>query len=538
MPGLLNSLQKYDLAHLRNIAELWGLELESHEALPAAEELTEAMLDSELLSEIVAVLPPAGYSALADLAAEPEGRLSWVIFERRFGEIRQMGPGRRDREQPHLKPASPAEMLFYRGLLARAFFDAPGGPQEFAYIPEDILPMLATEDGQSPPPRQEPLGRPASPGEKAFPIPADDRILDDVTTLLAALRLDIDPPALDIPQPVLLDLLAAARLIKKSSPQPGPVKDFLEASRAQALERLAKAWQDSESFNELHQLPGLTCEGEWINQPLVTREFLLNLLDAIPAGKWWSLPAFVRAIKDKFPDYQRPAGDYDSWFIKREADGVYLRGFAYWDEVDGALVRYLITGPLTWLGQVELAAPEEGAAPTAFCFVSPDAHTSKPENGRIHVASNGRISVPRLAPRAARYQVARFCEWEPETQDDYRYHVTPATLERAKKQGLKVEHLLALLAKYTSGNIPPVFIKALKRWEQSGTEARVETQVVLRVSRPEVLDELRQSKAARFLGEPLGPAAVVVKAGAQAKVMAALAELGLLAEIQTDDGSS
>jgi hypothetical protein len=48
-----------------------------------------------------------------------------------------------------------------------------------------------------------------------------------------------------------------------------------------------------------------------------------------------------------------------------------------------------------------------------------------------------------------------------------------------------------------------------------------------------VLEELRQSKAARFLGEPLGPTSVIIKAGAQAKVMAALAELGLLAEDET-----
>jgi len=42
--------------------------------------------------------------------------------------------------------------------------------------------------------------------------------------------------------------------------------------------------------------------------------------------------------------------------------------------------------------------------------------------------------------------------------------------------------------------------------------------------------ELRKSKAARFLGETLGPTTVVIKEGAQSKVMAALAEMGLLAE--------
>jgi len=84
---------------------------------------------------------------------------------------------------------------------------------------------------------------------------------------------------------------------------------------------------------------------------------------------------------------------------------------------------------------------------------------------------------------------------------------------------------------------PPAFVKALKRWEVTGTEARVEVQTVLRASRPEVLEELRKSKAGRFLGEILGPTAVIVKKGAQAKVLAALAELGLLANDQTSEVS-
>ena len=104
----------------------------------------------------------------------------------------------------------------------------------------------------------------------------------------------------------------------------------------------------------------------------------------------------------------------------------------------------------------------------------------------------------------------------------------------ASKQGLKVSQLLGLLAKNAASGIPPAFVKALKRWEANGTEARVETHTILRVSRPDVLEELRKSKAGRFLGETLGPVTVIVKPGAQARVLAALAELGLLAESTTD----
>jgi hypothetical protein len=58
---------------------------------------------------------------------------------------------------------------------------------------------------------------------------------------------------------------------------------------------------------------------------------------------------------------------------------------------------------------------------------------------------------------------------------------------------------------------------------------------VLKVSKPEVLKELRESKAGRFLGEILGPTTVVIQNGAQTRVLAALAEMGLLAESQVEE---
>ena len=79
--------------------------------------------------------------------------------------------------------------------------------------------------------------------------------------------------------------------------------------------------------------------------------------------------------------------------------------------------------------------------------------------------------------------------------------------------------------------IPAPVVKALKRWEKNGSETRLEVQSIIRVSRPEVLEELRRSPAARFLGENLGSVTAIVKGGARLKIQAALMELGLIAEV-------
>lgn len=603
MPALAQTLPANDLGFLRIAASLWGIELNASTPAEAALELAEAMLDAELMEEVIATLPAPARQALQTLFGAG-GRLPWAQFARRFGDIREMGPAKRDREQPHTRPNSAAETLYYRALLGKAFFDTPSGPQEFAFLPDDLmqaLEFIGFEPGEAPAPEPEPqpviqpsihvpepeytdlaepeyadiegilsddesqavilptvsarkpptihppaaptpsagektLGRAATPAEKAHIRPANDHILDDLTTLLAALRLGMEPPALAIPTPVLTGLLAASRLMSGSSLQPEAVKTFLESPREAALASLVEAWQSSETFDELRLLPGLAFEGTWDNQPLVTREFLLNLLEPIPEGVWWSIASFLRDIKQKYPDFQRPAGDYDTWFIKRLSDGQYLRGFTHWDEVDGALIRFFFQ-ILHWLGQLDLAAPDETAAPTAFRIPNSESRISNSETSKIVVLSNGLITIPRLVPRVIRYQIARFCTWDVSpTPDEYRYRITPASLKRAAGQGLRVSHLLSLLAKQTAGQVPPMLVKALQRWEANGSEARIETLTVLKVSRPEILTELRASKAARFLGEIIGPTTIVVQRGAEAKVMAALAALGLLAEAETGGG--
>lgn len=531
MPDLLTSLQKHDLGHLHIIAGFWGLELESRDADSAAEELCAAILDADAVRETLDILPPDARAALT-LLIQSNGKMEWALLSRKHGEIREMGEARRDRERPHLKPISAAEILFYRGLLEKAFFDTDKGAQEFGYIPDDMFEMISEDikeeiDSNKAGKPVEPLGRLATPIEKTFEIPATDHILDDATTYLAALRAGRSRLQRD-----MQELLSSANILKKNEPQAEAVKKFLEASREDALIMLHAAWYESQIFDELRLIPTIICEGEWKNQPQVTREFLMNLVNDLPQNKWWSLPAFLRDLKIKFPDFQRPAGDYDSWFIKRASDGQYLRGFAYWDQVDGALVKYFIQ-MLHWLGKVDLAAPEEGKEFTAFRMTAKDEGGRVKDEGRISISSNGKIIITRNFSRAVRYQISRFCEWDDEKNNEYTYHVTAKSLKQASQQGLKAEQLLALLVKYTKGSVPPALVKALKQWDAHGVEARVMTQTVLRVSRPEIVEELRKSKAGKFLGEALSPTAVIIKSGAESNVLNALTELGLLADIET-----
>ena len=272
MPDIYHSLLGHDLGHLHIIAECWGIELESNELDKATKKLAASLLDPERIIDLITSLPPQARDAL-NVLTESNGRIPFANFVRQFGDIREMGAGKRDRERPHLKPASTSEVLFYRALIARAFFDTDQGPQEFAYAPDDLFSLLQVGARHVVPlQKTEPLGRGAIPSEKTYIVPADDHILDDATTLLAALRLGREIS----PDPKLMSFLHSAGLLKKNIPQAEAVRKFSEVSRADALKMLIEAWQRSETFNELRLMPGIVCEGEWKNQPLVTREFLMT----------------------------------------------------------------------------------------------------------------------------------------------------------------------------------------------------------------------------------------------------------------------
>ena len=110
MPDLIKSLHQYDLGFLRIVAQLWGVELEGGDVRQAAPNLASALRDPELVAEVIEALPSQASAALQDLLKN-DGRLPWVRFARRYGEVREMGPGRRDREKPYQQPVSPAEAL-------------------------------------------------------------------------------------------------------------------------------------------------------------------------------------------------------------------------------------------------------------------------------------------------------------------------------------------------------------------------------------------------------------------------------------------
>lgn len=547
MRTLLRTLQDRDAGFLRVVCELWGLDAPPGSSLESVQAIAAQMTQPEQLKELIESLPDPARE-LVELLIEHEGRLPFAQANRSFGPLREMGPGRRDREQPWRNPASPLEIVWYRGLLGRAFADTALGPQEFVYLPSDLVGILGTETN----PSRDPYGHAAD--APAVVKIAGSSAVDDATTLLAAFRRQ---PPHEIPlvqgrraqlvtylyQPAAIDLLAQLLVDldylqpQNLEPVPSLVASFLEAERGQALHTLITAWRGSQGWNDLAELPHLHFSSpDWPNDPMLSRSSALELLRSLPAGEWWQLASFIEAVKQDQPAFQRPGGDFDSWYLQ-DGSGAFLNGVEHWESVDGAFLRFLIKGPLHWLGLVDLGSASEETPVESFRMSSARdslydedhrLHITQPDS-KITILPNCELIVPRGADRVTRYQIARISEWEAPDRAGHHFRLTPGALETAAAQGLNPNQILLLLERAISDELPPSVVRAVERWSESGTEAQLRRALLLHVEQAEILDTLSSQKSTSgFLAQILTPTVAVIRESDWPALRDAAARLGLL----------
>ena len=140
MRSLEQALAEHELIVLRVIGEWWELDLTGAQKGECVQALAELLPQLDVVAEME-YIPPEEAAALQELVAQG-GRMPVAAFRRQHGEVREMGPGRLEREEPWLEPVSVAEALYYRGFLYRGFDETAEGLLEFYYLPDELLAQL------------------------------------------------------------------------------------------------------------------------------------------------------------------------------------------------------------------------------------------------------------------------------------------------------------------------------------------------------------------------------------------------------------
>ncbi|MCA9888745.1 MAG: hypothetical protein KC546_10245 [Anaerolineae bacterium] len=562
MQKLLNTLRDSDPGMVEALAEVWGVNLARLDEEAALSALQEAMLSPEKVEDRWDRLDDRERGALQMLLAT-QLKMPTAQFEIAFGKIRKMGKGAIERDKPYKNAESAAERLFYWGLIAESYEQTKKGMRATIYIPEDlaaILPAhktsyanLKDEMEAESAFQQGPVGMMQIEEEELeFVQPADTSIVDDMTTLLAYLRVHtaevegdrflpveedrLIPHMLMPSEPRLtftLGLGVAADLITtqegRAHAKRTTLQRWLSAPRGQQLKALAVAWQKTALYQELWHTPGLHPEDGTNYDAAGARNAALQLLaDNIPAEDWWSIEEFITLVKAKQSDFLR--NDYDSWYI-RDDRGDYLRGYDTWDQVEGAYLETLLIGPMHWLGLLDLA--EDAAHLTiwgkAFLGLVDWPQPNIPEEVISYDPDENRLIASRKVPTVDRFQLARFTQWLP-TGDPYEYVLDAESIQRAGAQGITTGHMHTFLMRHLGDDLPEHLAKLLEVWQGGGaaTQVTFENLLVLRTTSPEVLDRINNDPALRrYLGARLGPMAVIVRADQADSLKAALEEAAI-----------
>jgi hypothetical protein len=546
MRSLTTALSDHELLTLRVIGEWWDLDLTGADKNRSIKEVAAALANLDLEIELSS-LDLEEADAVRALAAAG-GRIPVARFSRSYGEVRQMGPGRLERVEPWLEPESVAEALWYRGFLYRGFDEDAGSATlvEYYYLPTELLEKLTA-------PAAESVEKPITQRLEALQAPdafdpETTTAVDDLATCLGfAQRAGLSPAEYAALHPFLFDarsdrlglLLTLAEesgyLRGEATLRPTRAAvDWLRQSREVQLRALADAWSSS-SWNDLCHTPGLQCEGSgWRNDPIAART---ALLDHLPRdANWYRLDDMVALIRAGDPDFQRPEGNYDTWYIRDLATGAYLRGFESWDLVEGRLLRFLVSGPMYWLGLVEVGGDLYRLTERALDWLTRRPPATTDVQVPLVVQADTTLLVPHNADRYQRFQVARVAVPLPlRPGEPYRYHLTPASLQRARDAGIQPDRVLTFLQEASSRPVPASVRRAVERWADRGLEGQLEPAVVLRVRDAAILDTLQSNpKTQRFLGERLGDLAALVRGNAE-EFRQVTASLGLLLDAVADE---
>ncbi len=564
MLTLARALVDYDLDLLQIIAAQWDIDLIASERMAMVEELAGAILRPQAVAAVWERLADEERLAIFDLLAH-EGRLPFSHFVRRYGEIRPMGPARREREKPWLSPAGVTEALYYRGLIVRAFEQTPAGAQEYIVIPSDLRSLLPQPEPES---IIRPPGYAVAPPRRlkdgAYSAP------DDVATLISYLLLrETDARQWLVNEPVEvidrhlrrrnefayrallvrlmydLELVVDYELLGHVVTQVDKeaARPWLQAPRLHQCRSLLEAWHASTTWNDLAYTPGLEAD-TWPNDPRLARQAVLAALKDVPAEIWWSLDGFIEYLKQANPDFQRPEGDYAAWYLRDAYSGEIMHGFQYWDQIEGALIRFIIEGPLRWLGAVRAGQGAFLLTPLGLALLGRGGWPSQPDpEARIRVDEQGVISVPVELSRYDRLQLSRFASWisapppvpyipgrAERDESVYQYRLTPQAIARVSGEGITIpNHIVPFLQRLSGRTLPANVLKMLQAWHERPNEVIVEDAVILTVKDLAVYERLRKNERVnKWLGRQVGPRDHAVRRENLPALLNALREMGIL----------
>ncbi len=306
-----------------------------------------------------------------------------------------------------------------------------------------------------------------------------------------------------------------------------PADTFFSLPLLERARRCYRTWLDSAFWNELAYLPGVVVRPgpaplDPAHEEVVrSRKQVVDRLLADKADTWQEFPTFIAHAKLYIPyllfprQYGTRAERYSTgsnpygwdfrlrqgWLTRREG----------WHLVEGGFIRAIVSGPLHWLGLVNVVGQDH---PDAFRLAPGiDLITSEtlpkidePSWGRLVVQPNFELVALAPVSEALLVNLDRFAE-RVRLEHIAQYRLTKASITRAIQMGLHAATIQQILERAAGGPIPQNVQYSLAEWERQARRVELWRSVtLLEVDDAALLDALfADSKTRPLFGRRLAP---------------------------------
>jgi len=416
--------------------------------------------------------------------------------------------------------------LLEQGLLFRTFTAAGMHRGEVFTVPDEVRRVL-------PPPAPEAAAPPGS------PAPAERRATDPTFSLFAlasALRRSSSNLEAEVrgwsEEPGGWDWQLRWTFLRHLAQASGLLTSAADGTYAHTsallrlladppalADRLWRAYERDRSWPELAHArfdrSHVTIELDHVTDHVLVRQALLDRLDRLPEGTWTDVESISDWLRRTAPNILREHLDPRARIALEVVD---------WDQLEQHLLRFVLLGPLYWLGRVSaspdghLIARRSEARGTTHdtepCSWDGDAVLASPRANLGALLQAERYLVLEVRGRPSRYRLAQ-------------QHVAAALV-----RGGSIDECRRLLERLTQAPLPAAVDARLQVWREQFGALTLRPAVLLEARTEADLQSVIDDAAVRpFVRRRIGPTAIEIPAADSLALAEALHQLGRLPRV-------
>ncbi len=570
---LKDALGECSLGLLRRIGQEHGVSFtEDTLRVELAESIADALSRPGYLARYLDLLPPLEHLAV-QIVANAGGQMLAHVLERRLRarveELYSRGQlpdvttpvevtDRTERAIP--------QSLLHRGVLFRSLISSGPLTGEVYHLPEEVLQALPRPDLKvDPGPRAILDLRPpptlvyqCDPSFDLFalasflrrqhtvPAPRDrdqatgvrlDRFQDE----MAALVHEVAPCHPLDRWRFLAHLGLRAGVLERLGGNLVPTRamqDLMDQDRDVAL-RLWKTYLRDPTWNDVVRSGAVRTEVVGRpSDPATARRELTGLLAILEAGEWVTPSSLIAMVRSVAPDFLRQRYEDSASGLLDLASGAVLSGPASWEKVEGTTIRYMLAGPLYWLGIVAWGVSNDGTETVSLtehgaACLRETSPALRPRPEHASVGDDLVVRVPRKAHLGLLYRLEPYLTLVSRGHISV-YRLSQSSFGEAVQSGGSAQELTRLLGQLTGGPLPASVTNPIAEWTSRVGQVQVRPVVLLSTADDEVARCIASAeRLAPMIREKLGARAFVVSGSQVDELVAELRDLGYIPHVDS-----